>query len=458
MTSSTERWIGAGRPAWRIFPLLAGLALLIPPTGCAPEQPADLERTNRDPAEEPSSGSRPDADGSRPSTEEPPAAVAPKGPFFRAAADRKELGGFTLVDAAAGDDGAIRIAPGQGKAGTDPIPTGYDGGSFYNGKTYRYAVATSPEWTAATPFDSVTPSFEASTPPGTWVEIKIAARIDGAWTKDYNLGVWAEDDATVRRHSVNGQADANGNVATDTLELKSPAQALRVSMILFSAVPDRTPTVRAVSAIATKRVSAPAAAAPGDRSALGKILAVPKRSQMPYPGGGEVWCSPTSTSMLLGYWADQLTAPGLRETPPVAAARCLDHVYDGTGNWTFNTAHAAAMDGGRLHAAVTRLSSFGQVEQLVAAGIPVAISVRYGANELTGSPIPSTAGHLLVVRGFAADGDVVCNDPAFDRDATVQVTYDRAQLTKAWQRSLGTTYLVWPATKTLPVDPAGAFY
>src|SRR5690606_37922217 len=117
--------------------------------------------------------------------------------------------------------GTITIAQGKGHAGTDPQPTGYYGGSFYNGGTYRYAVATSPVWSAATPFDSVTPSFEALTPKGTWVHVKVAAHIaaTGAWTKDYSLGVWAFDESTVRRHSVNGQKDANGDVATDTLEL-----------------------------------------------------------------------------------------------------------------------------------------------------------------------------------------------------------------------------------------------
>jgi hypothetical protein len=181
------------------------------------------------------------------------------------------------------------------------------------------------------------------------------------------------------------------------------------------------------------------------------------RSQMIYPGGGEVWCSPTSTSMLLAYWADVLGDAALRETPPEAASMCLDHVYEGTGNWTFNVAHAAARGAGTMHGAVTRLSSFAQLEPLIRAQIPVAISVRYGKGELAHSPVASTAGHLIVVRGFSPTGDVVCNDPAFPSDATVEVTYDRAQLTAAWQGSLGTTYLVWPANRSVPVDPAGAF-
>lgn len=402
----------------------------------------------------PANDSRDPAGQSRPDAPAP----APAGPFFRAAADHGAFTAFTLDQAVIADDGSIHIIDGNGHEGTDPQPSGYHGGSFYNGGSYRYAVATSPEWISAAAFDTVTPSFEASTPPGTWIHVKLSARIDGAWTKDYSLGVWADRDGTVRRHSVDGQADANGDVATDTLELTKPADALRVTTVLFSEN-ETTPSLRAVSAVATTE-SGPsgAAAMTGEPAALGKVLAVPKRSQMIYPDGGEAWCSPTSTSMLLGYWADVLGADGLRETPPQAAGRCHDHVYRGTGNWAFNTAHAAAIDGGRLHGAVTRLASFAQVERLVAAGIPVAISVRYGKGELSRSPIASTAGHLIVVRGFAGNGDVVCNDPAFGSDAAVEVTYDRAELTKVWQRSLGTTYLIWPADKKLPVDPGGAFY
>jgi hypothetical protein len=131
----------------------------------------------------------------------------------------------------------------------------------------------------------------------------------------------------------------------------------------------------------------------------------------------------------------------------------------GFGNWAFNVAHGASVAGGVLHGAVARLSSLTQLERLIAADIPVAVSVAYGTGELTGSPIGSTAGHLLVVKGFAANGDVVCNDPAFTGDAHVEVTYKRAELQRAWlDHSFGTTYLLWPAGTSLPVDPLGGFY
>ena len=98
-----------------------------------------------------------------------------------------------------------------------------------------------------------------------------------------------------------------------------------------------------------------------------------------------------------------------------------------------------------------------QAERLVAAGIPVVISIAFGPGELVGGPLDSTSGHLIVVRGFTESGDVVCNDPAAASEAAVQVTYKRAELESAHSSSYGTTYVIWPAGTKLPVDPLGAF-
>jgi hypothetical protein len=39
----------------------------------------------------------------------------------------------------------------------------------------------------------------------------------------------------------------------------------------------------------------------------------------------------------------------------------------------------------------------------------------------------------------------------------VQVTYKRAELEAAHRSSYGTTYVIWPADRALPLDPLGAF-
>ena len=75
--------------------------------------------------------------------------------------------------------------------------------------------------------------------------------------------------------------------------------------------------------------------------------------------------------------------------------------------------------------------------------MPVIVSIAFGAGELSGAPISASNGHLLVVVGFTADGDVVVNDPAADSPAGVRRTYDRGQLERAWlDASTGTAYVI----------------
>jgi len=186
---------------------------------------------------------------------------------------------------------------------------------------------------------------------------------------------------------------------------------------------------------------------------------VPQRSQMlseyqgqDYGGGGEVWCSPTSTSMVMAYWSNVLKQPVLNQIVPDAARGTYDFTYEGTGNWPFNTAYAGSYG---LHAFVTRMHSLSQVEQWIKVGVPITISIAYKKGELPGSPIPSTNGHLLVVRGFAANGDVIVNDLAAASDAQVQMTYPRDIFESLWQQaSNGTTYVIFPEGWQIPTTNA----
>ena len=56
---------------------------------------------------------------------------------------------------------------------------------------------------------------------------------------------------------------------------------------------------------------------------------------------------------------------------------------------------------------------------------------------------PYNNGHLMVVVGFEADGDVVVNDPAGATNAEVRRVYDRAQFERIWiAASGGTAYVI----------------
>jgi hypothetical protein len=71
---------------------------------------------------------------------------------------------------------------------------------------------------------------------------------------------------------------------------------------------------------------------PSDTGSWGRELEVPTRSQMVYPDGGEAWCSPTSLSMVMSYWAGKTGEKKLHQSAPTVAWGTYDHVYEGNGN------------------------------------------------------------------------------------------------------------------------------
>lgn len=367
--------------------------------------------------------------------------------LWRLSATTRDFDRFTRDGTALASDGALELDA-TARAGTTPFPAGAEGGPPPV-ESYRLGTALLTEHPIPAGFDRAVPALEALTPPGTWVRLTLAARVEGTWTRDYDFGPWAFDKGTVSRRSVDGQGDDQGNVFTDTLVLKKRADALRVTVWLYSSHPEVSPRVRALSVALSDGKREPVDG-PSDRAAWGTMLEVPKRSQMIYPEGGPVWCSPTSTTMLLSYWAQRLNRPELAEPVPTAAANTYDEVYRGTGNWSFNISYAAAMGGGALHGMVVRLDSFAQVERLIAAGIPVSISIAYKKGTLTGGASYASNGHLIVVKGFTPEGDVIVNDPAFPSDAEVETTYKRDELWRAWRHSEGAVYLLWPAGTSLP--------
>jgi hypothetical protein len=160
--------------------------------------------------------------------------------------------------------------------------------------------------------------------------------------------------------------------------------------------------------------------------------------------------------------------PGYTDPQVAHAARMTwDHAYDGAGNWPFNTAYASSFVG--LDAFVTRLRSLEDLEQFIAAGIPVITSQAFRADELDGAGYDS-AGHLLVVVGFTTTGDVVVNDPAAPSNEAVRRIYPRAQFEQVWLRtkrhtpsgavasgSGGIAYVIKPFWRPLPAGGDGAW-
>jgi Peptidase_C39 like family len=105
---------------------------------------------------------------------------------------------------------------------------------------------------------------------------------------------------------------------------------------------------------------------------------------------------------------------------------------------------------------VTQLHSLAEAEQFIKAGIPLVASIAFNSGKLDGFFFKSTNGHLMVIAGFTADGNVIANDPASPDDASVRHVYDRAQFEEAWMSSTGgIVYLIHPLSVPLPPSPGG---
>jgi hypothetical protein len=299
--------------------------------------------------------------------------------------------------------------------------------------------------------DTFVPSWNARTPSATWLRMEIRVRSGGNWTRWWDMGVWAKETGTVKRHSVDGQRAGDWRVLTDTLQSIGSvfADAYQYRLTLQSKRKARTPRVEAIYVTASNSYRNGDVLVRPNKRLWGESLSVPTRSQMIYPNGGEVWCSPTSLSMVMAYWANKAGRRSLNKKVPTVARGTYDYLYRGNGNWPFNTAYAASYG---LKASVNRFSSLGQVERWIAKGVPVIASISWGRKDLSGAPIPASSGHLLVIRGFTEAGSVIVNDPAASSNSGVRRVYKRDEFRKAWfeSGSGGVAYLVRPESWPVP--------
>jgi hypothetical protein len=269
-------------------------------------------------------------------------------------------------------------------------------------------------------------------------------------TKFYTMGLWSPDNRAFPRASVTGQKDADGDVEVDTLVLNRPASGVQVRLTL-GGTNGRLPELKYLGISFCDTNISPVILEP-NRVAWGKIIPTPERSQQSCTGGSG-WCSPTSLSMVLSRWAAVAHRPDWDIDAPEAAAGVFDHNFSkATGNWPFNTAFAGSLEG--MRACVSRFSDISELEDWIAAGIPVIISARYDL--LQDGRAEDLKGHLTVCCGFTSDGDLVINDPWTDvKVESVRHVYKRANVIRAWATSHNTGYLVYPENWPLPADRYG---
>ncbi|MDA5280659.1 peptidase C39 family protein [Streptomyces sp. Isolate_45] len=319
--------------------------------------------------------------------------------------------------------------------------------------TWEYATWTSPVHRSTVPATEAIASWNARTPAGTWIQIELRGTYtDGKATPWYVMGRWAAGDGDIRRTSVDGQTDGRTTVWTDSLAVDNPASGVRIKdwqlrLTLYRKPgADRGPTVWLAGAMVSDipdRFTVTASTPSGKAHEL----KVPRYSQEihagrypEYDNGGEAWCSPTSSQMVVEFWGGRASTKalswvkaGYRDPQVCHAARSTyDAAYKGCGNWPFNAAYAATYRG--LAGVVTRLTSLADLETLVRAGIPVITSQSFRAEELGGAGY-GTAGHLMTVIGFTAAGDVIANDPNSPDNPAVRRVYKRREWENNWLRT-----------------------
>ncbi|MGH3096623.1 MAG: C39 family peptidase [Streptosporangiales bacterium] len=340
-------------------------------------------------------------------------------------------------------------------------------------RTYDSGTWTSPVHQLGFGATEAVASWNARTPTGTWVQIQMRGRRANhpGWTKWYIMGRWASGDdyahGDIHRTSVPSQGDDDGYIAIDTYKASDgtsiDAYQLKVTLLRPKGT-NATPRLSKIGLMASRLPGTETV--PTSKFTLGKRVAldVPEFSQdehvghyPQYDNGGEAWCSPTSTTMDVYSWNRRVPQAKLRWVEPkphvdpqvdYAARYTFDYNYDGAGNWPFNAAYAAEFP--HMESFVTRLRSLAEAEQFIKAGIPLVISVSFDAEDMDGAGY-STNGHLFVITGFTADGDVIINDPATAHDASVTRVYRRDQVENAWvPHSGGIAYVIHPANVPLP--------
>lgn len=295
--------------------------------------------------------------------------------------------------------------------GLSPLP-------FGRGLLAGSGTVVSPAIEAEFPFNDLVASWNADIPADASLRMEARVRRAGRWTKWYKLARWEKGAPS----SFGKQEDADGSVDVDSLRLKRKADAFRYRITLVSSRKRPARLTRAAAAYADTTVD-PVSKRRFRQGPWVRELKVPRRSQMTVKADyRKSICSPVSVSMILAFWGRDIPIPRM-----VKAAR--DRETGLYGNWPLNVA-AAAAEGLAGH--VARLPSLEALQDEIAAGRPVAVSITFAKGGLSGAPLKQTRGHLLVVTGFTSKGDVIVNDPAAPSSATVRRVYKRREFARVW--------------------------
>ena len=301
----------------------------------------------------------------------------------------------------------------------------------YAGRYVQAGCYTTPEISAPA-FNALVASWNAATPAGTAVELAVRVFAAGAWTPWMPYGKWSP---FLRRASLPVQhpEDAAAYLDTDMVNVRAPggASLFQLRASLYTDDVRRSPSVYLLAASVRPT---------GWQRETGEALQhrcvpVPAYSQLIRdPRIGSVICSPTTVTMLMNRWGEDLL-------PEEVAHANYDYTYAGNGNWSFTTAIAGCY-GYECYVAFADIAG---LKKEIKNGFACGVSVHYADTpehaEERGLPLLEgttgcTDGHLMVVRGFETGEDgteyVLVNDPYAPGDAAAPRRYRLDQFAHAW--------------------------
>ena len=282
------------------------------------------------------------------------------------------------------------------------------------------------------------------------VELRVPKADQTGKSKWFTIAEWSKSTSWTHRQSLDGQSDADAKVFTDTLRVSKRVKSVDLKLTLTTKPSLKEGFTQSAVKLFTIAFVDTSTVHPGEplvkSPAWGTLIDVPQRAQGNYPNG-KVLCSATSMSMLLWHWSNQLNMPEMNKDVPEVELNVWDPVYQGAGNWPFNTAYAGSFE--ELKGYVSRLTSIEDLQELIANHVPVACSVSF--DMLRGRELSKgESGHLVLVVGFTEDGTPIFNDPAF-KDG-VRKTYKRDDFERAWNYSNRTVYIIHPVGLKLPAS------
>ena len=211
----------------------------------------------------------------------------------------------------------------------------------------------------------------------------------------------------------------------DYFETSQPVPNARLRLLVDAA---RPPAEYLVAVGVRPARAAADVAAPADTP----ILDIPARSQMETAQEAlrTRVCSPTCISMAM----DHLGVDHAFHELVIAAYHRATDLY---GVWPQNI-WAASRWG--VVGAIETTMDWDVLHRAVAGGHPLVASIAFDEGDLTGSAIPASDGHLVIVRGIQ-NNRVVVNDPAANDAAGVPRHYDAGEFLRAWLAARGVCYL-----------------